>query len=82
MIKITCDICMDLLPLVQDNVASADSITVVKQHLETCSECRAMFEGQPSPPTSWIWTATTRPILWPMTATTASAVRIFQRKKK
>lgn len=46
MIKITCDICMDLLPLVQDNVASADSITVVKQHLETCSECRAMFEGQ------------------------------------
>ena len=46
MIKITCDICMDLLPLVQDNVASADSITIVKQHLETCSECRAMFEGQ------------------------------------
>ncbi len=46
MIKITCDICMDLMPLVQDNVASADSIIVVKQHLETCSECRAIFEGQ------------------------------------
>ena len=50
MIKITCDICMDLMPLVQDNVASADSIAIVKQHLETCSECRAMFEGQmPAP---------------------------------
>ena len=48
--KITCDICMDLMPLVQDNVASADSIAIVKQHLETCSECRAMFEGQmPAP---------------------------------
>ena len=46
MIKITCDVCMDLMPLVQDNVASEDSITLVKQHLETCPECRAMFEGQ------------------------------------
>lgn len=44
--KITCDICMDLMPLVQDNVASEDSVAAVKQHLETCSECRAMFEGQ------------------------------------
>ena len=50
MIKFTCDICMDLMPLVQDNVASADSITAVKQHLETCSSCKAMFEGQiPAP---------------------------------
>ena len=46
MIKITCDICMDLMPLVQDNVASTDSMTSVKQHLETCTKCRAMFEGQ------------------------------------
>ena len=44
--KITCDICMDLMPLVQDNVASEDSVNAVKQHLETCPECRAMFEGE------------------------------------
>ena len=50
MIKITCDVCMDLMPLVQDNVASADSVSIVKHHLESCSECRAMFEGQiPAP---------------------------------
>ena len=50
MIKISCDICMDLMPLVQDNVASADSIAIVKHHLETCSECRSLFEGQiPAP---------------------------------
>ena len=44
--KITCDICMDLMPLVQDNVASEDSVNAVKQHLENCPECRAMFEGE------------------------------------
>ena len=36
----------------------------------------------PSPPTLWIWTATTRPIPWPMTETTPSPSWISQRKKK
>ena len=46
MIKITCDMCMDLMPLVQDGVASEDSIVAVEQHIKTCPECKSMFEGQ------------------------------------
>jgi len=49
--KINCDICMDLMPLVQDNVASADSILVVKEHLENCPDCRTIYEGQIPTPT-------------------------------
>ena len=37
--KISCDMCMDLMPLVQDGVASADSIAAVKQHIENCPAC-------------------------------------------
>ena len=43
---ISCDICMDLMPLVQDGVASADSAEAVERHIETCPECRAMFENK------------------------------------
>ena len=31
--KITCDMCIDLMPLVQDGVASEDSRNAVLQHL-------------------------------------------------
>ena len=44
--KISCDMCMDLMPLVQDGVASADSIAAVEQHIENCPACKALFEGQ------------------------------------
>ena len=43
--EISCDICMDLMPLVQDGVASDDSIKAVKKHLESCKDCRDFFEG-------------------------------------
>ena len=46
MIKITCDMCMDLMPLVQDGVASDDSISSVTEHLKSCPNCAALFEGQ------------------------------------
>lgn len=46
MIKITCDMCMDLMPLVQDGVASEDSIVAVEQHIKTCPECKSVFERQ------------------------------------
>jgi len=46
MTKLTCDICIDLMPLVQDGVASIDSVTAVEEHLKHCSECRALFEGE------------------------------------
>ena len=54
--KISCDICMDLMPLVRDGVASEDSCQAVLDHLEGCAMCRAMYEGEnqvpaPSNPT-------------------------------
>lgn len=41
---ISCDICMDLIPLVQDGVASADSRDAVEEHVKTCEECRSVYE--------------------------------------
>lgn len=42
--KLTCDIVMDLIPLVKDGVASNDSKDAVYEHLKECQECREMFE--------------------------------------
>ena len=44
--KISCEICMDLLPLVQDGVASNDSRNAVLEHLRDCPACRALYEGE------------------------------------
>lgn len=40
--EISCEICQDLLPLVQDNVASEDSRQAVLQHIAECEHCRAL----------------------------------------
>lgn len=42
--KISCDICMDLIPLVKDNVASQDSHKAVITHIHECDECRELFD--------------------------------------
>ena len=48
--KITCDMCIDLMPLVQDGVASEDSRNAVLHHLQECPDCRALYEGEvPAP---------------------------------
>ena len=48
--KISCDICLDLMPLVQDGIASPDSREAVLRHLEECPECRKRYEGEiPAP---------------------------------
>ncbi|MEG1931602.1 MAG: zf-HC2 domain-containing protein [Pygmaiobacter sp.] len=44
---ISCEVCMDLIPLVQDEAASLDSIALVEQHLAQCPVCRAAM-GQPA----------------------------------
>ena len=44
--KITCDMCIDLMPLVQDGVASEDSVKAVTEHVASCLDCSALFEGQ------------------------------------
>lgn len=46
MVQITCEICKDLIPLVQDGVAAADSVSAVERHIQSCPQCRAMWEGQ------------------------------------
>lgn len=47
--KITCEICRDLIPLVQDGVASADSETAVREHIKDCKECGSLFDGKTVP---------------------------------
>ena len=48
--RISCDICMDLIPLVRDGIASEDSRAAVEEHIKDCAVCRAAFEeGSPAP---------------------------------
>ena len=48
--KFNCEMCMDLMPLVQDGVASEGSRNAVLQHLEECPDCKALYEGDiPAP---------------------------------
>ena len=55
--EISCDICKDLIPLVQDGIASEDSAQAVEIHTEHCAECRALLEGKyiPQPDGKKIW---------------------------
>ncbi len=46
---ITCQMCMDLLPLVQDGIAGEDSRRAVYRHTESCSACRSLLTCQPPP---------------------------------
>lgn len=47
--EISCSICMDLAPLVQDGIASPDSAAAVQRHLQTCPACRAAYGGEAPP---------------------------------
>lgn len=50
--KNECSIVRDLLPLYAEGMLSEDSATFVKEHLDTCKECRALSAGEdPSAPT-------------------------------
>ncbi len=40
-----CNIVKDLLPLYIDECCSAESRAEVEKHIETCAECRKVFEG-------------------------------------
>ena len=42
-VTLSCEICRDLLPLVQDGVASPESEAAVRAHLEHCEACRALW---------------------------------------
>ncbi|MBR5265268.1 MAG: zf-HC2 domain-containing protein [Clostridia bacterium] len=43
--KISCDMCLDLMPLVCDGVASEDSARAVLEHIEECEICREIYNS-------------------------------------
>ena len=47
--KIPCAVCRDLMPLVQDGVASPESEALVKAHLAACPACRALRQRADAP---------------------------------
>ncbi|KUO63994.1 MAG: hypothetical protein APF84_16465 [Gracilibacter sp. BRH_c7a] len=47
--NVPCDIILDLIPLVKDNVASEGSINLVSEHLESCENCKLEFENYSLP---------------------------------
>lgn len=47
--NISCDVCLDLIPLVHDRIASDDSTNLVYEHIKTCESCRAEFENADLP---------------------------------
>jgi len=44
MLKISCNVILDLIPLVKDGVASDDSTIVVNDHIKNCESCKSEFE--------------------------------------
>lgn len=46
MSKISCDVCMDLLPLVKDHTASKDSEQLIEEHICECEICRKLYEEE------------------------------------
>lgn len=47
--EISCDLCMDLIPLVKDGVASEDSKAAVEKHIASCEACAALYSGDAPP---------------------------------
>lgn len=43
--RISCEICMDLIPLVQDGIANEHSRKAVEHHIQHCENCRAAFQN-------------------------------------
>ncbi|MGH4117466.1 zf-HC2 domain-containing protein [Clostridium sp.] len=44
MLNISCNVILDLIPLVKDGVASDDSTTIVNNHIKACASCKSEFE--------------------------------------
>ncbi len=41
--NLPCDVILDMIPLVRDNVASNETTQIVQDHIETCESCKAEF---------------------------------------
>lgn len=49
--EISCEVCMDLIPLVRDGIASAESREAVQRHTASCPACAALAgDGALTPP--------------------------------
>ncbi|AET67929.1 hypothetical protein Desor_2340 [Desulfosporosinus orientis DSM 765] len=44
--QISCNVCMDLMPLVKDGIASEESCALVMKHIETCEHCAKALGGK------------------------------------
>lgn len=44
MLNVSCNVILDLIPLVKDGVASDDSTIIVNDHIKTCTSCKSEFE--------------------------------------
>ena len=42
--KIPCAVCRDLMPLVQDGIASPESEQLVRAHIAVCPACQALWQ--------------------------------------
>lgn len=42
--RVSCDVILDLIPLVKDGVASDESCRIVNEHIKSCKKCKAEFE--------------------------------------
>ncbi len=49
MYEISCEMCRDLLPLVKDGIAGADSRAAVEAHAAQCPACRTLLEAPAVP---------------------------------
>ena len=47
--EVNCNIIRDLLPAVADEIASADTEALVKEHIEQCAACRAALDAMRAP---------------------------------
>ncbi len=45
---ISCEVCLDLIPLVRDAAASPGSELAVRRHCESCESCRAVLGSPPA----------------------------------
>lgn len=45
MSKVKCEVVRDLMPLVADDVASAESKQLVQEHVKNCETCKAYYDG-------------------------------------
>lgn len=49
MYEISCEMCEDLMPLVEDGVAGKDSREAVEHHVRTCPKCIRQYTGEQPP---------------------------------